>query len=684
MLNYINQIITLMMKILSLKFKLLLAVVVLLPGFTKTFAQRKHVVDVCIYGGTSAGVIAAYTAGKSGKKVLLIEPGKHLGGMSSGGLGYTDIGNKYVVTGLSRDFYRRIGQHYQTFEQWKFEPKVAEEIFNQYVKAAGLEVVTGYRLLSVKKSGNKLNEITIENSERPSFRTHQTVQAKIFIDCSYEGDLMAKSGVSYTVGREDNTQYGETFNGVQLLDGHQLPDGIDPYVKSGDPSSGLVWGVFNRPLQANGKGDKKIQAYNFRITLTNVPENRSAITKPANYKPERYELLLRMMEKKPWKSLKDGFIWSLMPNGKTDINNRGGFSTDMIGMNWDYPEGSYQVRAKIWQDHIDYTKGLLYFVGNDTRIPVHIRTEMREWGYPKDEFKDTDNWPHQLYIREARRMIGELVMTQHHCEGKEVVRDGIAMAAYTMDSHNCDRQVIDGMAKNEGNIEKGGFDPYPISYRSIVPQRKEAANLLVPVCMSASHIAYGSIRMEPVFMVMAQSAALAACLAIDQQIPVQMVNADKIAAIVKANPLMDGSIPEILVDNDDPAAVEIKGEWTKMKRGGYGPTFLSSLSAPDKAKSVRFIPEIKQAASYHVFSYFSKLTKAAAETRISVFDGKQVREKRISADEIQVEGQSSGGWVALGTVDLERGKSAYVEITNEGHGGVIVADAVLFVPLGQK
>lgn len=277
-------------------------------------------------------------------------------------------------------------------------------------------------------------------------------------------------------------------------------------------------------------------------------------------------------------------------------------------------------------------------------------------------------------------MIGELVMTQHHCEGKEVVRDGIAMAAYTMDSHNCDRQVVEGMVKNEGNIEKGGFDPYPVSYRSIVPKQKEAANLLVPVCMSASHIAYGSIRMEPVFMVMAQSAAIASCLAIDQQIPVQTVDAGKIAAIVKANPLMDGSIPEILVDNDDPSAVEINGEWTKMKRGGYGPTFLSSLSAPDHAKSVRFIPEIKQAASYRVFSYFPKLAKAAAETRITVFDGKQVQEKRISADEIRVEGQSAGGWVALGTVDLEKGKSAYVEITNEGRGGIIAADAVLFVP----
>lgn len=669
-----------MMKMRYYKLKLLLAVL-FLAGFTESFAQKNYVADVCVYGGTSAGVMAAYTAGKSGKKVLLIEPGRHLGGMSSGGLGYTDIGNKYVVTGLSRDFYRRVGQYYQTFEQWKFEPKVAEEIFNQYVKAAGLKVLKGHRLLSVEKSGNRLTGITLENSERSSSRSPVTVQAKLFIDCSYEGDLMAKSGVSYVVGREDNRLYGETFNGVQLLDGHQFPDGIDPYVKPGDPSSGLLWGVFNRPLQPDGKGDNKIQAYNFRITLTNVPENRRSITRPLNYKPERYELLLRMMEKKPWKSLNDGFIWSLMPNGKTDINNRGGFSTDMIGMNWDYPEGNYELRAKIWQDHIDYTKGLLYFIGHDPRVSAHIRNEMQNWGYPKDEFKDNDNWSHQLYIREARRMLGELVMTQHHCEGKEIVGDGIAMAAYTMDSHNCDRQVVSGMVKNEGNIEKGGFGPYPISYRAIVPKLKEAANLLVPVCMSASHIAYGSIRMEPVFMVMAQSAAIAACMSIDQQVPVQEVDAAKVAALFKSDPLMDGSIPEILVDNDDLAHVEVKGEWTKLKRGGYGPTFLSSMSAPGQVKSVRFSPEIKRAASYLVFSYFPKLAKAAAETRISVFDGKQVQQKRIAKEEIRVEGQSSGGWVALGTVNLVQGNSAYVEITDEGQGGVVAADAVLFVPV---
>lgn len=656
-------------------------VLLLYPQFVKANPKELYQADICIYGGTSAGVIAAYTASMSGKKVVLIEPGKHLGGMSSGGLGYTDIGNKYVVTGLSRDFYRRIGKYYHTLEQWKFEPKVAESIFNQYIKAGNIKVVFEYRLLSVMKSGNKIKGIRIENSQNPSSATNKEVKAGMFLDCSYEGDLMARSGVSYTTGREDNKKYGETFNGVQFLDGHQMPEGMDPYVESGKPSSGMLWGINKGQLAADGRGDKKIQAYNFRIVLTNVPENRIAITKPDRYLPERYELLLRLMKKNPWKSLNDGFIWSLMPNGKTDINNKGGFSTDMIGMNWDYPEGSYQTRSRIWQEHVDYTKGLLYFLGNDQRVPVHIRNEMQQWAYPKDEFTDNGNWSHQLYIREARRMIGELVMTQHHCEGVETVQDAIAMAAYTMDSHNCDRQIVNGMVKNEGNIEKGGFGPYPISYRAIVPKKQEAANLLVPVCMSASHIAYGSIRMEPVFMVMAQSAAVAACLAIDQGITVQEVKVEQIRNIVDTNPLMDGSIPEILLDNDDTEHVKITGDWTKVKKGGYGPSFLSSKCTTPGQNVIRFIPEIIQTGSYHIFSYFPKLEQTAAETSISIFDGKEVQQKKVRKEDIRVEGQSAGGWVSLGTLKLDKGNSAYVEISNAGADGLALADAILFIPV---
>jgi len=473
-------------------------------------AQADYKVDVCIYGGSSAGVIAAYTAKKAGRSVLLIEPGKRLGGLTSGGLGYTDIGNKYAIRGLSLEFYRQVGRHYGKFEQWIFEPHVAESLFTDYVQRAKLQVLYQHRLVSAAKENGYIKTIQLETNGATV-----NVAAKMFIDCTYEGDLMAKAGVRYIVGREGNEVYKETYNGVQLLDGHQFPDNIDPYKTPGDPSSGLLWGISAAGLQPQGSGDKLVQAYNYRICLTDDAANMVPITRPDNYDPARYDLLARLMKAQPGKTkLNDYFIWSRMPNNKTDINNRNGFSTDMIGANHDYPEASYQQRAEIIREHEAYTKGLLYFCASDPRVPQPLREEMKKWGYPKDEYVENGHWSPQLYIREARRMVGAYVMTQANCTGLEVVPDGVGMAAYTMDSHNTQRIVVEKngkkMVKNEGNVEVGGFPPYPVSYRALIPKAEDCGNLLVPVCLSASHIAYGSIRMEPVFMALAQATAIAA------------------------------------------------------------------------------------------------------------------------------------------------------------------------------
>ncbi|MCD7971332.1 MAG: FAD-dependent oxidoreductase [Candidatus Azobacteroides sp.] len=640
-------------------------------------------VDICIYGGTSAGVIAAYTAVNEGKSVILIEPGINLGGMSSGGLGYTDIGNKYVVKGLARDFYRKLGTHYGKLEQWIFEPSVAESIFNEYIQKANVNVLYHTRLHDVKKEGTQLKEIIVENSLHPDISTNKRIKAKMFIDCSYEGDLLGKSGASYTVGREDNNVYNETYNGVQLLEGHQFWHDIDPYIIPGDSTSGLLWGISNNKLAPRGTGDKKVQAYNFRICLTDTPENMIPITEPDNYDPKKYELLIRLQEVSPRKSVYDFFIWSRMPNSKTDINNAGGFSTDVIGMNWDYPEADYEERERIRKEHEDYTKGLLYFLGHDERVPESMRNEMRKWGYPKDEYVNNNHWTHQLYVREARRMVGELVMTQHHCEGKEVVEDVIGWAAYTMDSHNCDRIVVNGFVKNEGNVEIGGFPPYSISYRAIIPKKEEVTNLLVPVCLSASHIAYGSIRMEPVFMVLAQAAAVAASQAIEKNITIQEVNVTELKKVLEENPLADGSTAEILIDNDDKENVIITGEWKYNydTYSSYAANFLMDESAGKEAKSVKYIPEIKTAGNYSVFVYFPKLPNGASVTTLALFDGKTEKEIKISRDDILVEGQTMGEWVKAGDLHLEEGKNAYVEITNKDADNVIVADAVLFLPI---
>lgn len=656
--------------------------ILLFPSCKESSNIKVKEVDICIYGGTSAGVIAAYTAKKMGKSVLLIEPRKNIGGMSSGGLGYTDIGNKYVVTGLSRDFYRRLGAHYGKLEQWIFEPSVAEEIFNDYIKRADIEVWYEKRLADVSKADNTIDRIVLEDTYNPSVESNRTVKAKVFIDCSYEGDLMAKSKVSYSVGREDNSLYSETYNGVQLLDGHQFGVEVDPYVIPGDKSSGLLWGVNDTPIQPNGTGDKKVQAYNFRIALSNKEDNIIPITKPDNYDPNKYELLIRIKEKTPWKGLNDVFIWSLMPNGKTDINNRGAFSTDMIGANWNYPEASYDERDKIWKDHVDYTKGLLYFVGHDDRIPQNIRAEMQKWGYPKDEYVNNGHWSHQLYVREARRMVGEKVMTQHHCQGREICDDAVGWAAYTMDSHNCDRLIVDGVVKNEGNVEIGGFGPYPISYKAITPKLSEAKNLLVPVCMSASHIAYGSIRMEPVFMVLAQSSAVAASLAIDEfDNTVQKVNVSKLQQILLSNPLADNSTPELLIDNDDKAYTVVAGEWSLAKHGGYGPTFFIDDSKGKITKSVKYNLNIEKSGKYHVYFYFPKVKGITDRTSIIVSGNGKLVENIIETSDIVIEGQTSGEWASLGEYDFEKDSDSYIEISNKEANGVVVADAILLIPM---
>jgi ribulose 1,5-bisphosphate synthetase/thiazole synthase len=530
-------------------------------------------VAICVYGGTSAGVIAAYAAAKLNKTVVLIEPGNRLGGLSTGGLGYTDIGNKYVVTGLARDFYRRIGQHYGRFEQWTFEPKVAEAIFLDYIKRGNVKVIYNTRLRKVTKKGNHITAIELENSLNPSAKT-QTIAASQFIDCTYEGDLMAKAGVSYTTGREANSVYNETVNGVQIREGHQFPDGIDPYKIPGKPESGLLWGISPETMAPFGSGDKKIQSYNFRLCLTNDPANKVEITKPEGYDSTHYELLLRYLAAKPAKDWSAFLKPDMMPNHKTDINNNGPFSTDMIGMNYAYPDGNYATRAAITKAHEVYTKGFLYFIGHDPRMPEHLRNQMLKWGYPKDEYTNNGNFTPQMYVREARRMLGAYVMTEANCLRKEVVEDGVGMGAYNMDSHNAERIVLNGMVKNEGDVQLRGISPYPVAYRSIIPKQKECDNLTVPVCLSASHMAYGSIRMEPVFMVLAQSAAVAASQAIDKKTSVQQIDVKQLQADLKSNPLVDHSTAEILVDNDDAEHITKTGSWRRETIGGYGPSFL--------------------------------------------------------------------------------------------------------------
>ena len=476
--------------------------------------------DVCVYGATPGGVTAAVQAARMGKKAVLVEFGKHVGGLTSSGLSATDGGE--IAAGIGREFYNAVGKK-------GFHPADAEAQFEKMLKEAGVSVYRQNRLVEVKTADGRIGEIRMENGN--------VFRAKVFVDASYEGDLFALAGVSYHIGREANSVYQENYNGIFFGPGHNFVKPVDPYVTPGDPKSGLLPLISADPPGKQGEGDGRIQAYNFRMFFE---KGGLPFPKPAGYDPGLYELLLR-------------YIAAGGPSGINahagDVNNKGGFSTDNIGANYDWPDGPgrdvtvpspikrlkvadqpaycralYETREKIYQNHITYQQGLCYFVTNDPRVPEVIRAEMKEWGLSRVNFPETGGWPHQLYVREARRMMSDYVMTEANCQGRTVAEDSVGLAKYTMDSHNCRRLVIDGNARNEGNVEKGTPRPYPVSYRSIVPKESECTNLLVPVNLSASHIAFGSIRMEPVFMVLGQSAGTAAAMAIDKGIPVQKVD----------------------------------------------------------------------------------------------------------------------------------------------------------------
>ncbi len=654
--------------------KILSGFVILLPMLIACAGSGEY--DVCVYGGNSASVMAAYSAAQMGSDVVVVSPDMRVGGLTTGGLGYTDIGNKQAVVGVAKQFYRKIGEHYGKLEQWVFEPSVALEIMEEYLDHPRIKVYKGYRLDEVAKDGTDITSISAlgENGDTLVF------SARNFVDGTYEGDLMAKAGVSYHVGREANEVYGETWNGVQLMKGHQFPDGVDPYVVTGRPDSGLLWGISTQSLLPDGSADTLVQAYNYRICLTDSLENMVPITRPENYDSTRYELLLRLFAAQPDKrELNQYFIWSRMPGRKTDINNRGGFSSDMIGMNYNYPEATYEQRQAIIKAHTDYTKGLLYFYGHDERVPAELRQQMLQWGYPKDEYVENGHWTPQLYVREVRRMVGEYVATQKDCEGKADIKDGIAMAAYNMDSHNCQRIVVEkdgkAMVKNEGNVEIPGGYPYPISYRCLTPKREECNNLLVPACLSSSHIAFGSIRMEPVFMALGQASGIAAALARNG---VQSLDASLVQEVMRENPFMDGSEPEILID-DSSDAVTYSGLWKSVKgRRGFGPTYLELKGKFDKETLEYRLPE-GLSGEYDLYSYQQVRGRLNPVTHFDVHIGDMVYNHTFNIKDMPVIGQTSGDWHHVGTFSFGKKDEAYVSVYSEYNGMPLRADALLLI-----
>jgi hypothetical protein len=654
--------------------------------------------DVVIYGGTSGGVAAAIQAARQGRTAVLIEPTQFLGGLTTGGLGATDIGNKKAIGGIAREFYGRIWQHYQQPAAWKhqqreeyanrrgsaadpkettmwtFEPHVATKIYDDMLRevAAKVTVVRGERLnlapgRGVIKAGARITRIVMESG--------RAFEGRMFIDATYEGDLMAKAGVSYHVGREANAVYGETINGVQAdhAHSHQFVKNVDPYVKPGDRTSGLLPGINPAGPGVEFSGDRKVQAYNFRMCTTDVPENRRAWEKPAHYDPRWFELLLRNFEagdhRVPWNP-----VW--MPNRKTDTNNNYAISTDFIGQNWDYPDADYATRARIWRAHEDWQQGLMWTLANNPRVPEKVRAEFQRLGLAKDEFTENNNWPRQLYVREARRMICDYVMTEKNCIRAEVAADSVGMGAYNMDSHHIQRYVTkEGFVRNEGDIQVR-VRPYPISYRSIRPKAEECSNLLVPVCLAASHIAYGSIRMEPVFMVLGQSAATAAVQAIEQNVSFRQVLDFESPPLEPRARVPKVTLTGIVVDDLD---AERRGfdrassAHSVFVAGGYH----HDNNANKGAESARFTPDLPAAGRYRVLIAYPNNNNRASNVPVVIrhADGETkvtLNQKKKPSIQDLLE--------PVGTFRFEKGRAGYVEIANTGTDGFVVIDAVQWVP----
>ena len=691
----------------------LVVVFSLVSRITSASEQKLIKADIVIYGGTAAAVTAAVEAKRLGKTAIIVSPDKHLGGLSSGGLGWTDSGKKEVVGGLAREFYHRVWSHYNdpaawTWQpknsygnqgqgtnaidgdkrtMWIFEPHVAESIFDAWVKE--LDIVVYREQYLDREVG-----VAVVDGRIQSIRTlsGQTFAASMFVDATYEGDLLAAAGVSYHVGREATSQYGEKWNGIQtgvLHHGHHfgvLPHGISPYVVPGDASSGLLPRVSADPPGIFAAADHRVQAYCFRMCLTNHDANRIPFPKPAGYDPMEYELLRRVFDA-GWRQTFGKF--DPIPNHKTDTNNHGPFSTDNIGFNYDYPEASYERRREIIAEHTRYQQGLMYFIANDPNVPADIREAMSQWGLAKDEFPDNGHWPHQIYVREARRMVGQYVMTENELQKRRPTPDSIGMGSYTIDSHNVQRYITaEGFVQNEGDIGVPTAGPYQISLGSILPKREQITNLVVPVCVSSSHIAFGSIRMEPVFMILGESAAAVASLAIDRKQPVQDVPYDVLrqhliqsGQVLEFDNPTDGgiltkSLPGIIVDDSEAART---GSWVSSHASSHwiGDGYVHDNNHKSSISTMRFEAKLPESGKYHVaISYPQNANRASAvPVTIEHAGGTQT----IAVDQTKSPGENH--FVTLGIFHFDRATLAAVVVSNEGTSGYVVADAVQWTPV---
>ncbi len=664
--------------------RLLLAAALALLG-TLSMAPASVVnSDICVYGGTSGGVMAAVAAARLGKSVALVVVNNHVGGMSSGGLGVTDRGNTASIGGLAAEFYSRVGQAYgATNPVYFFEPHVAENTFLQMLAGAVVPIYTNQQLASVTLSNLVIQQLTMADGT--------IYRAKEFIDTTYEGDLMAMAGVSNTVGREAAATYGESLAGV-TVNSVQYP--CDPYVIPGNAASGLLPLIQSGSPGTAGAGDSKVQCYNFRLCLTQNPTNMIPITAPTNYAEATYELLHRHINayvatngSVPLNVLID--VQTIIPNGKTDINAYAPISTDYLGYNFTYPTNTSANRQLIYQQHKNYISGMLYYLANSTNVPVNVRTNMQSWGYAKDEFQDNGGWPYPLYVREGRRMISDYVMLQQDALGSRAATDAVALASYTIDSHPVARYAVNGVTVTEGGMGLAVPEPYPVSYRSIIPSVGQCQNLFCTFALSASHVGFASVRLEPVFMMTSQSAATAAAFAIDDQVPVQAVNYQKLAAELTAdgqllswNSVQPVSTNGIIMTVTNAGGVTAVGGWSAGSNTGGWPLpnglYWTDGNSGKGSKYVTFTPNLATNGYYDVYLWWVYASNRAASVPVDIASATTTNRVYIN-EQINVT-----NWVKVAASNyFTAGSSSSVTIRNAGTTGYVVANAVRWMPLGN-
>jgi hypothetical protein len=651
-------------------------------------AQPRNKPKVIVYGATAGGVMAAVAAAREGASVQLVEPGQHLGGMLTGGLSHTDYGDRAVIGGLALEFYERVAKAYgKPLYFWRGpEPRLGEKILGDWLKEYRVAVLFGQRVLEVEKEGRQIRRIRLLSG--------QSLVADVFIDATYEGDLMARAGVSYAIGRESIAQYGESWAGRQPIypDGHNFRLPVSPFVNG---KNGALLPLINPRRQVGfGEADSAVQAYCFRLIMTNVPENRVPITKPEGYDSARYELLRRYVKiRKPQTLGETGVIgpWVNLPNGKAEINSGGPISTNLYdGSNWAYPDADYPQRDRIWQDHLGYTQGLLYFVANDPSLPENIHREAREWGLAKDEFADTGHWPHQLYVRVARRMVGEYVMTQHDLQRDTTKYDGIGMGSYNIDVRHVQRtfQWISRFPELRGETFNEGYlsipvAPYEIPYRALLPKYDQCTNLLVPVCVSSSNLAYASIRMEPQYMILGHAAGVAAALAGKQRVPVQHVDiaglrqklmAQRQVLSLEGNP--NGVFAQgnaVVVDDDMSRWVTREGYWAMSedpRAGRHAITFMHAGRA--EPAHFTYQPPLPRDGLYHVYGWWPSGKDFATNTRLTIRHAEGTKTLPLNQRE------TGGNWVPLGSYRFRQGREGSLTLSNAGADGTVAADAFKF------